>query len=1172
MDTLKGAIGLCVKIHEMHGTFTSNKVQCDWLLANVKNIMTVLQLQLDRGAVPPALEGPLVVLKEDLRASDAVLEEFGRCSDLKRFVFGSKHSSQFATAGDRLHTSLNFFCHAVNIHLALDERDAGARRWHMFEEALRRDVQEYEHDLSVAMQDPNLSTKLEDLGISSKASTRHPQVSALAPAAGAPAILTFEDAQSCSWFMRSEELNMEYKEIKKGQPPKEVRLGKPGSFGDVISALHCGVTPVAVKKLRAPSSADDVASSDLARASFAAFVSEVSFAFALNHPNIVRTLGGVVDALEEPPCWIVMERLQRSLAEVPVDADRKMVLNEEQKLDIIMGMCSALVYLHSSKRDDSEFTEAHAHCDLKPENIMYQDGVVKLIDFGIAKVSMRSTRGTIVKGTHNWMSPEQGLMDARKTYTLCDMFSFGLIVKWLLVGARDDVPFKDAQTDEITREHARLHSSVGGLLHPYVADLSLVPPVFRLLIQLCTATDASKRLTAPQAMWELLQLKSRLAAADVAHCLPASRSSPPPALPGGYRQLSPPPPTQAAARAAGAAGAAAAAARALLLPLGHNSPSDSLHNQRQASPTPEVSIAEWTSLLEKFQGALTPESVASVKYYRNTALAASLCDEVSDAEADNGALANAAHYAAAAKSLHTIVAGQSSPTSAEVLSSLLALVKSALPQVEAAQDAAKTTNEFSRAAELQVLKVSLLELVSKAENLLQEYPEWPCVPALQRFSLPLQRHTTHNVIFKQWFQRFFVLKDGFLYYSDGKKGHPDSREGTLSFMRSNPAPDGRYRVDLLGYPARGASVKPCVTAIDGQEFAFEISFADAHGGYPQKILQVIRLAAADEATRQRCIAAIRAVAGAGQRANVYASPIQPQHVAATAALTNTLFGMKSVRALTAAWSALGQPLTFANLEAAKFRFDVLCSIAHQPQLKSNEQHKYRVSIISELRNAGFDGQCMEKAGFIVSDLKRGGYDLASLKNYFSLEHLKMGRNFLSKEPFFGFSNEELILAEHPQATLRHRSFVYATLGARIVKSEEGHNYGYGEFLKDEEGQVRAEGKQLFEMPSGWELAPADADASHVCRAHSWQCSTLYLADEKCCHTRHFLYLQHDYHQYAGQICPQGSNELMLQEGSKIGYRYWRDSFDKDVLIRKPAAARAGSGVTDGSDGSDGSEW
>jgi hypothetical protein len=369
MDSLKGAISLCAKIHEMYGTFTSNKVQCDWLLSAANNIMTILKLQLDRAAVPQALEAPLVVLKEDLRASVAVLEDFGRCSDFKRFVFGSKHASLFATAGNRLHYSYITFCHAVNINLMLDERDAGLRWRQDFEEAHRCDVREYERDLGAALQDPDLSVQLGNLGISAEAISRREQFSAAPSTAAAAA--TLEEAQRCCWFMKAEELKMDYIEVKKGKL-REVRLGKAGSFGDVFSALHCGL-PVAVKKLRAPGTADELQSADpsAALASFAAFVTEISFSFSLNHPNIVRTLGGVVDAQEEPPCWIVMERLQHSLAETPVDASGQLALNEFEKLDIIMGVCSALVYLHSSDRDGSLQSEAHAHCDLKPENIMY---------------------------------------------------------------------------------------------------------------------------------------------------------------------------------------------------------------------------------------------------------------------------------------------------------------------------------------------------------------------------------------------------------------------------------------------------------------------------------------------------------------------------------------------------------------------------------------------------------------------------------------------------------------------------------------------------------------------------------------------------------------------------------------------------------------------------------
>ena len=541
MNALKGAIDLCLKIYEMHGTFTSNKELCERLVGQVRLIVTELKRLQDRGAVPVDLEQRLVVLIEDLRACVDVLQDFGRCSGFKRFVLGSKHANLFKTHDDHLGKSYAQLCLALLVDSALlvdrhDRPRVSERGLQTFEQAFQLDWQDYIQAYGVAVQNGELSAQLQAVGVSSRDLERHKYFSVLSRAADAPVISTIEEAQSCCWTMRVKELQMDKKE----QSSREVRLGKPGSFGDVFSGWHCG-TPVAVKKLRSPCSAEELASSNLdARASFAAFVTEVSFAFVLKHPNIVRTLGGIVDPQEEPPCWIVMERLQCSLADVPV-------LSDDQKLGIITDICSALVYLHSYKRDDSELTEALAHCDLKPDNIMYQDGVAKLIDFGIAKVSIRSTRGTTVKGTLNWMSPEQGLSEVKKTYTLCDMFSFGLIVKWLLVGVRDDVPFKDAQMDQILREHSRLYSSAGSAVHPFIQDLSLVPPVFRTLIQCCAATDPQKRWDAKEAMRKLRSIEAtfRLTAADSVHQQSASHFPqvgylrPSPAAQVGYHQ--PPP-------------------------------------------------------------------------------------------------------------------------------------------------------------------------------------------------------------------------------------------------------------------------------------------------------------------------------------------------------------------------------------------------------------------------------------------------------------------------------------------------------------------------------------------------------------------------------------------------------------------------------------------------------
>jgi hypothetical protein len=92
-----------------------------------------------------------------------------------------------------------------------------------------------------------------------------------------------------------------------------------------------------------------------------------------------------------------------------------------------------------------------------------------------------------------------------------------------------------------------------------------------------------------------------------------------------------------------------------------------------------------------------------------------------------------------------------------------------------------------------------MNMVPKAEAVLQDQPSWPNAHALQKFSLSLERYTTRMKFFpKKWIPRFFVLSNGRLYHSDGSNGYPDSKEGTLSFVRSDPAPGTRHCVDLRG--------------------------------------------------------------------------------------------------------------------------------------------------------------------------------------------------------------------------------------------------------------------------------------------------------------------------------------------------------------------------------------
>jgi len=109
----------------------------------------------------------------------------------------------------------------------------------------------------------------------------------------------------------------------------------------------------------------------------------------------------------------------------------------------------------------------------------------------------------------------------------------------------------------------------------------------------------------------------------------------------------------------------------------------------------------------------------------------------------------------------------------------------------------------------------------------------------------------------------------------------------------------------------GCSVAPCSAPVDGQAFAFEIKFpAD------RRTHKDVRLAAADDVTRQRCVRIIEAAS---------ASSSSPE-IAASAALTPDFFMMQSLLAVNAVLAALGKPavkaLDLPSLDAAGWHIDV----------------------------------------------------------------------------------------------------------------------------------------------------------------------------------------------------------------------------------------------------------
>ena len=148
----------------------------------------------------------------------------------------------------------------------------------------------------------------------------------------------------------------------------------------------------------------------------------------LNHPNIARILDG--GSIPDGRPFYAMEFVEGE----PVTQycySRKLSLHD--RLRLFRSICDAVAHAHQN---------LIIHRDLKPANIFVtKDGVVKLLDFGIAKIffsDMPDLGQTLAVGaallTPNYASPEQ-VRNERIT-TATDVYALGLILYELLTGKR----------------------------------------------------------------------------------------------------------------------------------------------------------------------------------------------------------------------------------------------------------------------------------------------------------------------------------------------------------------------------------------------------------------------------------------------------------------------------------------------------------------------------------------------------------------------------------------------------------------------------------------------------------------------------------------------------------------------------------------------------------------
>jgi len=230
------------------------------------------------------------------------------------------------------------------------------------------------------------------------------------------------------------------------------------------------------------------------------FEQEAKAASALNDPNIltIHEIGDIDNCHFIVSEYVEGETLRRRIN------DGKMECGAA--LDVAAQVASALAAAHAA---------GITHRDIKPENVMMRpDGLIKVLDFGLAKLTEKqspaesqsptlarlSTDAGLVMGTVSYMSPEQarGLKVDHRT----DIFSLGVMLYEMVSGRH---PFEGETTSDIIA--AILQNT------PPPADLSgpsALPEIEKVISRMIEKDRAARHQSSSDLRTELRGLQRKL--------------------------------------------------------------------------------------------------------------------------------------------------------------------------------------------------------------------------------------------------------------------------------------------------------------------------------------------------------------------------------------------------------------------------------------------------------------------------------------------------------------------------------------------------------------------------------------------------------------------------------------------------------------------------------------
>jgi hypothetical protein len=238
------------------------------------------------------------------------------------------------------------------------------------------------------------------------------------------------------------------------------RAAGRGGFGEVYYALSDSGREVAIKAVQNYEQIE---------------IRGISHCMNIKSPHLVTIFDVKHNDRNEP--FVIMEYVSGlSLRDLLVESPHG--LGAQKTAFFLREIAKGLSYLHEC---------GIVHRDLKPGNVFYENGYVKIGDYGLAKAisASRHSGHTITVGTVHYMAPEIG---AGSYNCSIDIYALGVLLYEMLTG---DVPFVGSSPAEILMKHMTV-----------TPELDKIEDPFARVIKKALAKDPAERYQTVQEMVE----------------------------------------------------------------------------------------------------------------------------------------------------------------------------------------------------------------------------------------------------------------------------------------------------------------------------------------------------------------------------------------------------------------------------------------------------------------------------------------------------------------------------------------------------------------------------------------------------------------------------------------------------------------------------------------------